>query len=146
MTDLALTWIAPIGADLLLDGPDLATDEGLYTACLISLFSDRLARADDALPDGDDDRRGWWGDTFNDIEGDLIGSRLWLLERSKRLPEILVQAKEYAEEALAWLIADKVAAGVAVETEWLGQDGLAIGVVITRPDGSAGRFDYVWNL
>ena len=150
MTDLALEWIGSVGADLVLDGPDLKTDDGLFTACLISLFTDRRARPDDELPDNTGDRRGWWGDQFNEVEGDLIGSRLWLLERSKALPVVLLKAKEYAEEALAWLTEDKVAAGIFIETSWIEENGLKIGVLIivtiTRPDGSVGRFDYVWKF
>ncbi|WP_235210433.1 phage GP46 family protein [Caballeronia sordidicola] len=30
---------------------------------LNSLFTDRQARADDVIPDGSDDPRGWWRDT-----------------------------------------------------------------------------------
>ncbi len=43
---------------------DLLSGNDLETAILISLFTDRLARADDDF-DGDD-RRGWWGDTDAD--------------------------------------------------------------------------------
>ena len=129
------------------DIQDLTSDEGLETAVIISLFSDRRAKPDDPLPDPNNpDRRGWWGDLASpDVEGDQIGSRLWLLERSKTLDSVLVQAKEYAQEALQWLIEDKVAARVVAETERQndpGEDRLALKVEIHKPDGSVIPFNF----
>ena len=133
--------------DLSIDGPDLATDAGLYTACVVSLFTDRRAEADDALPDGGDDRRGWWGDAFSPAEGDKIGSRLWLLAREKQLPEVLRRAREYATEALQWLIDDGIARQVDVAAENPRQGVLALTIRILRPDGSTAevKFDNVWE-
>jgi phage gp46-like protein len=79
--------------------PGLTQDEGLETAVLLSLFSDRIARQDDVLPSGDD-RRGWWADAYAEIEGDAWGSRLWLLSREKQTASVLRRAEEYASEAL----------------------------------------------
>ena len=129
------------------DIQDLTSDEGLETAVIISLFSDRRAKPDDPLPDpNNSDRRGWWGDLASpDVEGDQIGSRLWLLERSKTLDSVLVQAKEYAQEALQWLIEDGVAARVVAETERQndpGEDRLALKVEIHKPDGSVILFNF----
>ncbi|QQQ19664.1 phage GP46 family protein [Brevundimonas vitis] len=147
MTDLALIWDAVLGtADLGIEAGALVTDEGLRTAVMVSLFTDRRARADDVLPDQDGDRRGWWGDVAAPVANDRIGSRLWLLERSKRLDSVLSQARDYCDEALAWMIEDGVArtVTVTVEVDAQGQT-LAIGVVITRPDGSQSRFDTAWS-
>lgn len=147
MTDIALLWSnKAFGADFFLEAGQLATDDGLRTAIQISLFSDARARDDDVLPDGTGDRRGWWGDAFAADEGDRIGSRLWLLSREKVLARVLVRARDYAREALAWLIADGVVSKIEVDVELRGRDQLAIGVAITRPDGPARqRFDYVWE-
>lgn len=143
MTDLSFAWAPDLfAADLLLDGPVLATESGLRTAVIISLFTDRRARPDDVLPAGDD-RRGWWGDRHPAVDGDQIGSRLWLLNREKRTPAVLARAREYAAEALAWLVTDGVAAAVRVEAEAQG-DRLAISAVIDR-GGQSLRFDFVWS-
>ena len=108
MYDLALTITDHGDFDLSLESQDLLGDDGLMTAVTISLFSDRLARADDPLPEsmpGEvSDRRGWWGDlTRPDGRANPIGSRLWLLNREKELQEVVTRAAEYANEALAWL-------------------------------------------
>lgn len=146
MTDLALRWDnVAFGADLALEGASLASDDGLKTAIIISLFTDARARDDDPLP-APGDRRGWWGDAQPTIANDRIGSRLWLLNREKRLPSVVARASDYAREALAWLITDGVAATVDVEAEAIGEHTLAIGVAITRPDGPGRqRFDFVWE-
>lgn len=147
MTDLALIWdLGSYAADLALDGASLATEEGLRTAIIVSLFSDRRARDDDPLPQEGADRRGWWGDVAAAIEGDKIGSRLWLLRREKLLPRTLERAREYAAEALQWLIDDGVASAVEVTTEAQAGDVLAIGVVVVRPEGpTRQKFDFVWE-
>lgn len=121
----------------------VASDE-LVRAVIISLFTWRRANADDAV---EGSRMGWHGDTTATVPGDRIGSRLWLLAREKILPATINRAREYAQEALQWLIDDGVARRVAVETERRGIDGIALQVTIYRADGGAARlrFDNVWE-
>ncbi|STH73574.1 phage protein GP46 [Escherichia coli] len=71
MTDLAIIWTNGRG-DIAQDGIDMLTDDSLTTDVTISLFTDRRALDSDTLPDGSDDRRGWWGDSYRDRP---IGSR-----------------------------------------------------------------------
>lgn len=126
---------------------DLDSDTGLETAVLISLFTDRRAKEDDVLPDSSNlDRRGWWGDLGSpEVDGDQIGSRLWLLSREKTLEAVLIRAKEYAQESLAWLMDDGVAESIEVETERqgvVGSDRLALLVQIFKPGGVVTPFKY----
>jgi phage gp46-like protein len=86
------------------------------------------------VPGDPADRRGWWADAYAEIDGDLIGSRLWLLDRSKTTPDVVADAKAYAEEALAWLKDDEIAQKVAVRTGRSG-DRLWIEVDVVRPNG-----------
>lgn len=153
--DLALAWNAEdFAADLLLAGGELARDEGLRTAILLSLFSDARAPIGAELPEAGADRRGWWGDAFaaEEVrsEADALGSTLWLLERGKALAGATEQARRAAEDALGWLIRDRVASKVLVEAALIGTSpssrGLALGVVLERPDGPGRqRFDFVWQ-
>jgi len=97
---------------------DFEHDATFTTALIISLFTDRRAKEEDPLPDPEsNNRRGWWGDNLAEVQDDRIGSRLWLLSREKTTQDVLIRAKQYAEEALQWLIDDGVAAKVEVETE-----------------------------
>jgi len=146
--DLALTWDAVAGAaDLSLIDSDLASDRGLETAVLLSLFIDRRAQPDDQPPSGDDtDRRGWWADQFAAVEGDLIGSRLWLLDRSTLTAETSRRAEEYVREALAWALVDRVASSIDVTIETT-KNALLIGVTLQRParDPLSFRFAHTWD-
>ena len=148
LADLALTWLPATGdADLSLIDSDLASDRGLMTAVLLSLFTDRRSETDDKPPSGDArDRRGWWADQFAAVEGDRIGSRLWLLDRGKRTNETVLRAREYALEALAWMIEDRVVSGVGVEVETT-TNALLIAVELQRPgrDPVSYRFAHVWD-
>jgi phage gp46-like protein len=127
--------------------PGLAEDAALETAVLLSLFSDRRAEPDEAPPDGSDDRRGWWADAYPAAVGDRLGSRLWLLSRSKGTAAVLALARSYAEEALAWLVEDGVAERVEVAAERQGAERLALEVAIHRPADPPAqfRFEDFWN-
>ncbi len=146
MSDIGLTW-GITDADFSIEADDLATDGGLETALLISLFTDRRAADDDQIPDGTDDRRGWWADQFADVPGDLIGSRLWLLSREKQQQRVVTLAQEYAREALQWLITDRVLDRFDVEAEIVSTGVLGLQVTCYRPrkDTAVFRFDLNWQ-
>jgi len=148
VTDLRLDYDADAqGADLVVAGGLLQVDDGLRTAVLISLFSDMRADEADALPTNDADRRGWWADTFAEIDGDRIGSRLWLLSRSKQTDETLELARGYARDALAWLIEDGIASSVVVHTSWhaIGVMRLDVDLAAATGGASAQRYTVFWN-
>ncbi len=130
-----------------LEDGDLESDEGLETAVVISLFSDRRAGADDDPPGGPEDKRGWWGDALAEKEGDRIGSRLWLLAREKNIPRDINKARAIAEEALAWLVEDGIAERVVVTAEALAPEVLGLTIEIHRPESPPARFrfDTFWN-
>jgi phage gp46-like protein len=127
----------------------LSADDGLTSAVIISLFSDRVAAADDQLPDGSGDRRGCWSDMpLDDGKPDPIGSRLWLLARAKATVKTAARAQQYALEALQWLKDDGVAGDIEVTAQYVTAEQLRLTVNITRQVAGQPvnhRFDYVWN-
>lgn len=138
--------------DLVREGAGLKLEEGLGTAVVLSLFSDARARPDDELPPLETDPRGWWGEAFAGrpgqvIAGDRFGSRLWLLERRKILPETLREAEEMAREALAWMIEDGVVEEIRVLAEAHRPATLALRVTLIRPDREAVAFAFqrLWD-
>lgn len=148
MPDIALTWdVLEATGDIAVAGNDLALDDGLQTAVLLSLYTDRRAEQGDQLPAGEADRRGWWGDAVPVVEGDRHGSRLWLLAREKQTTATQERAEKYAKEALAWLLEDKVAERVEVLAEFPRASMLALTVTIFRPraDPARFRFDQAWG-
>lgn len=146
MTDVKLEYQGEeLLHDIAVEGGDLATDEGLATAVAISLFTDRRASGDDVEAEGDNDLRGWWGDSYSEEDGDQIGSRLWLLQREKQTRETRERAREYAKEALQWLIDDRVAESVEVSAEYDAPGMLLIQCEITRPGGDSVGFRYHYN-
>lgn len=115
MPDIALEWLTLEScADMVVDhvANDLATDNGLRTAAMTSLLTDRRADQDEEIPDGTTNRRGWWGDEYLENPGDRMGSKLWLLDRSKKLPGVRRDIQDHARQALAWMVEDKIAASV----------------------------------
>ncbi len=134
-------------ADYALDGLLLATDDGLTTAVVLSLFTDARAEADDPIPQGDADRRGWWGDAWPMVPGESMGSRLWLAWPGKQTADNLARAREAAEEALHWLVDDSIAQAVTVQATNPRDGVLALAVSIEKPDGEALslRFESLWS-
>lgn len=146
MTDIALFWDTPNWrADVALAKGDLVADDGLRTSVILSLFTNAPARADDVLPAGAD-RGGWWGDALAAQSGEIMGSRLWLLSREKQLGSVLNRARDYAAEALQWLVDTKIAKGVTV-TATNPQDGvLALSIEIERPSAPYRTvYDFLWE-
>lgn len=120
-------------------------DNGLYTAVILSLFTDARALDDDDIPDGTNDRRGWWGDdlTFN---GDIqFGSRRWLLTREKQQDEVLRKLEEYDSEALKWLVDKQIASRVEVIAENAGEERWLETIRIYRND-EENPFEFVWQF
>lgn len=124
------------GGGGLLDGNDLET------AILISLFTDRLARADDVI-DGDD-RRGWWGDTGSEYP---IGSRLWLLRREKLTTKVALKAEDYANEALTWLLDDGVVTAISTNAQIMYPNRLNLIISYQQPAQTQAsvKFSWVWE-
>ncbi len=134
--------------DITLGKGDLIRDNGLVTAVIISLFTDR--RANDSDNFDNDDQKGWWGDQVSEVEGDLIGSRLWLLNRSAARENVSILAKEYIFEALEWMIEDGVVAKIDVDTftfcrQWNKRLGVVIKMHQSDCNTSELQFDDLWK-
>lgn len=148
--DLALTYDPKLQAfDLALAGTDLAAEDTLASAVLVSLLCDRLAATYEVKPG--EDRRGWWADAYADNQHQT-GSRLWLLEREKQLPGVVLRCKQYCEEALQWFIEDGLAKAITV-TVFVPRSGwLAALIKFEVNDGARTlRFEFdqarqVWRL
>ena len=102
---------------LFLNGAQVSADmtDSLSRAVVISLFTWQRASQTDEVDN--DQRMGWWGDTFAENKGDKIGSKLWLLLRQKITEETLNRAQEYAYESLKWLIDDGICSDITVSVE-----------------------------
>lgn len=142
MSDLKLEIKDDGEIDLAVSETDIETDAGLQSAIMISLFTDKRASVDE-LPAGETDQRGYWGDALEE-DGSSLGSKLWLLDRSKITNKELDRAKAYCEEALKWLIDEKIASSVTVTVERRG-DKRFIVVEVARKNGTDAKFSYVWN-
>jgi len=147
--DMALVYDpVAVKADIALSGSDALVDHGLQTAVILSLFTHARANTDDVLPDGGDDRRGFWADAYSELQDDSFGSRLWLLSREKQTGDVLNRAREYAQESLQWLIDDGVAAAVDVNATWVRAGVLSLQTIITKPSGDnlTYQFEQLWKV
>ena len=149
--DIQIIWDETTGTgDINFDKGDFSREDSLSSAVLMSLFTDRRADDDDFLPDElNGSKRGWWADLVTDIDDDQIGSRLWLLSRSKTDTQTLNDAQDYANEALQWLIDDGIAIEIissASRVRLNSTDLLALDIEIRKSDGETEtfKFDDLW--
>ncbi len=112
---------------------DIDTNDGIFSAVFISLFTDR--RIEEAeRPEGEESLRGWWGDGLADVDGDLIGSKLWLLFTLTITTETLPKSKEWTEQALQWFIDDDIVEEIIVSSEFISDGLLRILIVMDGPN------------
>lgn len=127
------------------DGTLIWSDELLETVVLVSLFTRQQADENEELPEPRSHREGWWGDPYHDVEGYKIGSKLWLLGRSKATRSTLNKARGYAGEALQWMIDDGIVDSVEVEVERQENGRLAFRVELPKPGDPASKWVGVWE-
>ena len=126
-------------------------EDRLNTCVILSLFTDRRAGRDDALPLNGTDRRGWVGDEFMAPDlaasNDAWGSGLWLIYVGKATDDVLEQARFAAQESLAWLVRDGIAQRIDVAAEWVGErrDRLAIRPTIYKAEQLRPVYDVLWG-
>lgn len=132
--DIQLAHFSELGyADIQLisSGRDVAGDQGLETAVLISLFTNRRVNDEKLLPDNSNDKGGWWGFEYSEFS---FGSRLWLLRRGKNRNELLSLAEQYVKEALQWMIDKDVAETIQVVASFSNPKIMMLDIQISRPE------------
>ncbi|WP_313430920.1 phage GP46 family protein [Pseudomonas sp.] len=124
---------------------DEGSEQAWQRAVVISLLTWRRADEGDLLDD--DQRYGWWGDTFPTVERDRIGSRLWQLRRRTLTDDTVRDAEAFARESLAWLDDDDRVAAVTV-TASREVTRLNLQVVLSMRDGSVidVQLDKLWQV
>lgn len=126
-------------------GGNFVDDLDLETAVQISLFTERRLETDDEGYQTLGYRGGYWGDIV--LDGDRkLGSRLWTLRRGKATQHNILLAKEYATEALQWMIDDGVCTKIVTSaSRGAGLIDLRLGVDVYRPD-VLGLWSHVWEV
>lgn len=117
--------------DLVLNNSEIQTDESLRMPVLVSLFTDARCEKNE-IPKGQTSQKGFWGDA---ILGEKTGSKLWLLDKSKLNNETLIKYKEYAQDALKWMITDGIAKEIKITSEYNLKNELILLIQIKKPSG-----------
>ena len=131
--------------DLVIENGDLKADNGLETAALISLFSNKRVTLEQ-LPANEIDQMGWWADLISEPADDEIGSRLWILDRiGKVLDSTAVEMESMLQEAFQWMLNDGIAASVIVSAARSGLNEIRGSVNVKKPSGENIPFKFVWD-
>jgi len=130
--------------------------QALATAVILALGTDRLALPGDILPNPDStDRAGWWGDldAAELFDGWPIGSRLWLLKRSKIVgpedPEgaTVARVEQYVTESIQPFVDLRIATGFDVQATRVGVERIDTALFIYRGPKTPVelRFQMLWQ-
>lgn len=146
MTDIALKAdAAGYSFDISYNESGFITDEGLQTAVIISLFTDRRLPAGSVHPEGSGDPRGYWGDV-GDADGYEWGSLLWTLYRQVITNEVITSCREFCYQSLEWMITDGIAESITVNAERAGTYQISIEIEIVRQSKQdAVKYSYLWD-
>ncbi len=117
--------------DLVYEG-DLGLGSALKNAVLVSLLTDAPVEKDEAQSFGKNAGGGWWG-------SEPVGSKLWLLDRSKINQNTLRIVEEYIFEALNWLKSERIADKIQVTAQRLGFDRICTSIKISLTNGEEFR-------
>lgn len=147
MNDVGFFWQDPDQPcpDLVIENGDLKADQGLETAMMISLFSDKRVRFEQ-LPRGEDNQRGWWADTVSEPIDDEIGSTLWrIITIGKVTNAAVVEVENAIRDGLQWLLDDGIAQEVLVSAERTEDTRIDAEISIRRPNGENIPFKFLWD-
>jgi len=107
--------------------PAETVSDRLTRAVVISLFTWRRAEPDDDT----DTPFGWWGDTWPTVQNDRIGSRLYLLRRSRLTAQTAQKARDYIAQALQWMREDGIVERMDISVTRSGLDTLTATLTLT---------------
>jgi phage gp46-like protein len=124
--------------DLVFDGTDFALDDTPVTPVLTAVLLDRRAHTDDVLPATPrsgyapaalNARRGWAGDAIAASDGDLVGSRMWIVGFGKQDEPTRLLAEGALREKLEPL-ANARNWPMSVLVQWVRQNFLGWRIVV----------------
>ena len=138
MFDIKLIEQSNLAYDVEFENGDFKIDDGLETALIVSLLSDR--RADESQIFQPELRRGWIGDLVATLPGYKFGSHIWLSEQSRLTQETLTTIQDASEKSLDWMLSIGLILNVEAKASIVVKDSTVLLIVsVTSPDGSVSK-------
>lgn len=129
--------------DLVPEGTDFKSTNGLETAILLSLFTN--ARASQGEVPESSRRQGWSGNILTQNENYELGGELWTLDQA-RLDQVTEnRVKNFARNSLAWLINDRIAETINVELERRNNRAVFVVIELFRAKNLIARYITLWR-
>lgn len=131
--------------DLEIRDGDLVPENGLETAVLISLFTDRYIEKEN-LPPSIVESRGNWADAL-EPDSFRLGSRLWAIDRIGKLDAPTRAGIEAAaRESLEWFVEEGIAEEVNVRAVLVSGQRIDLDISIRRPEKNEDDvFKFLWD-
>jgi phage gp46-like protein len=107
---------------------DFTTTQGLDTALQMSTFCEQR----DTSIEVPEQRGGWWGNELHDIEGFEQGSLIWTQYQSNISELEADQAESSLRDSHRWLVEDRIASEVVVNSEVVNNNKITSAVEVLR--------------
>lgn len=134
MLDIKLVQQPDLSYDLEFENGDFIIDDGLETALVVSILSDR--RADNSQVSQRELRRGWIGDLVTTLPGFKLGSHIWLSEQARITQETLTTIQDSAEKSLDWMFSAELITEVEARASITTKSSILLLITVTSPNGS----------
>ncbi|MFA1562576.1 phage GP46 family protein [Aliivibrio fischeri] len=109
--------------------------EGLIHAVLQSVLNHAKSTQNDRARMQSEELGGCWSDEF--VHG--VGSRDWTLKREKVTEQTRLRAKQFYEDALAWLVDESHVKAITIDVFIVSPKKLGRRVILTLNDGTTLR-------
>jgi len=119
----------------------LVSDPSLRTTVLLLLLTEGRALVEDVRTS--EPRGGWWGNSYPDVDGRELGSRLHILTRGKATAQTAALIEQEIRLRLQCLIDDGIAVSLDVDVSWSGDRWTAL--VGVRQDQSRVEWVPLWE-
>jgi phage gp46-like protein len=146
MSDLHLKRTEQWDFDLEFDGQDLVLANDMETAIIISLFTWARRASEDLDPTPGGDQMGWWADETLEPSGDFLGGKIWLSQRSKITPDLVLQLDQWGSDALDWMIQDGLADSVDLTVERSATESDRVDIQVQAKKGGQIPANYRYEL
>ena len=135
--------------DLYEENGDFASTNGLDTAVVICLFTDK--RTDSGNIEESFRRGGFSGNILDKDTGFELGSELWVLKQSRADSNLLNKCSDYAYNCLTWMNNQGITDRIETPTEYSYDSnnrvtGIKINVILYKENNTVAKYYAIYSL
>lgn len=129
--------------DLVEEGADIASVDGLETSIITSLYTD--GRTSSGEVPAAYSRRGFSGNLLRIDDDYELGGELWLVDQARLDQNTFNRAQDFAYKSLLWMITKGLAENIEVNVVKQGVRGTYIEIKLFKAHNQVARYITLWQ-